>query len=127
MSTTLATNAVKIIEKAWAHLGAGEFDELADLYTDDMIFVLPGQGDVLEGRGPFRTALDRIGQALPPGFEIRDLLYFDGPNGVVNVVKWTSEKLPGGSQSAIYWGFDADGRINEERWYVDTDQWKSAF
>ena len=118
---------VKTIEKAWAHLGAGEFDALAALYTEDMVFVLPGQGDVLEGRNAFRGALDGIGQALPPGFEIQALHYFDGEAGVVNVVHWRSDKLPGGSQSAIFWGFDADGRIAEERWYVDTEQWKAAF
>jgi hypothetical protein len=45
----------------------------------------------------------------------------------MNVVEWTSTKLPDGSQSAILWKFDGDGQITEERWFVDTEQWKAAF
>lgn len=127
MDTMVANQNVKTVEKAWSHLGAGEMDALADLYAEDMVFVLPGQADVVEGRASFRAALDGIGQALPPGFEIRDLQYFEGPNGVVNLVKWGSDKLPGGSQAAIYWGFDPEGRITEERWFIDTVQWNAAF
>lgn len=127
MDTMVSTDNVKTVEKAWAHLGAGEFDALAALYSEDMVFVLPGQADVLEGRTSFRAALDGIAEALPPGFDIKDLQYFDGSVGVMNIVKWTSDKLPGGSQAAIYWGFDAEGRIAEERWFIDTEQWKAAF
>jgi hypothetical protein len=45
----------------------------------------------------------------------------------MNVVEWTSTKLPAGSQSAILWKFDGDGQITEEWWFVDTEQWKAAF
>lgn len=117
----------QIIKKAWEHLGAGEMDELANLYADNMTFVLPGQNDKLEGRGNFRAALDNIGQALPPGFEILDLAYFEGEGGVVNVVKWKSNAIPDTTQSSILWKFDGQGKITEERWFVDTEQWRAAF
>jgi ketosteroid isomerase-like protein len=118
---------VSLLKRAWDALGAGDLDLLASFYADDMIFVLPGQNDVIKGRAAFRAALDGIGQALPPGFKITDLRYCVGDNEIVNVVEWTADKLPGGSQSAILWKFDDADRILEERWYVDTEQWKAAF
>ena len=54
---------------AWDALGRGDWDALAAFYSEDMIFVIPGQNDVLSGKSAFRTALDNIGEALPPGFE----------------------------------------------------------
>jgi hypothetical protein len=123
----MAKGKIATIEAAWGHLAAGELDELASLYSEDMIFVLPGQNDVLNDRDSFRAALEGISSALPPGFEISGLLYFDGQDGVMNVVRWTSEKVPEGSQSAIFWGFDDAGKISEERWFVDTEQWKASF
>jgi ketosteroid isomerase-like protein len=118
---------VNVLKRAWEALGAGDLDLLASFYADQMIFVLPGQNDIIEGRAAFRAALDGIGQALPPGFKITDLRYCVGENEVVNVVEWTADKVPGGSQSAILWKFDDADRIVEERWYVDTEQWKAAF
>ena len=115
------------IKKAWAHLGAGEMDALADLYSEDMIFVLPGQNDALAGRSAFRSALDQIGDALPPGFEIKNLRYFEGDGDVVNIVEWTANSVTEGTQSSILWKFNDSGQIIEERWYVDTEQWKAAF
>ena len=123
----MTTSQRSTIEEAWAHLAAGKLDELAALYTEDMVFALPGQTDELHGREAFRSALEGIGSALPPGFDIGALHYFEGDAGVVNIVEWTSEKLPDGTQSAILWSFDEDGKISEERWYVDTEQWKIAF
>jgi len=115
------------LKAGWAALAAGEMDKLASFYAEDMIFVLPGQNDVLEGRSAFRAALDGIGQALPPGFEIRDLRYCPGDNEIVNVLEFTAEKLPNGSQCAVLFKFGPDGLITEERWFVDTEQWKAAF
>lgn len=123
----MTTSKRATVETAWAHLGAGAFDELAALYSEDMLFVLPGQSDELHGREGFRSALEGIGAVLPPGFEIKQLHYFEGDMGVVNVVEWTSEKLPDGTQSAILWRFDDDGKISEERWLIDTEQWQAAF
>ena len=37
----------KKIEAGWDALGKGEMDRLAGMYVEDMIFVLPGQDDVL--------------------------------------------------------------------------------
>ena len=118
-----------VLRSAWDALGRGDLDTLAAYYSDDMIFVIPGQEDILRGRSVFRSALESIGEALPPGFEITDLRYFSGERQgeVVNVVEWKSEKLPDGTQSAILWKFNEAGEITEERWYVDTEQWKAAF
>ena len=120
---------IEVLRAAWDALGRGDWDALAACYSDDMIFVIPGQNDVLRGRSEFRSALENIGDALPPGFAITDLRYFsgEGDGEVVNVVEWASEKIPDGTQSAILWKFNAAGEITEERWYVDTEQWKAAF
>ena len=120
---------IEVLRDAWDALGRGDWDTLAAFYSEDMIFVIPGQNDILRGRSEFRSALENIGDALPPGFEITDLRYFSGENDgeVVNVVEWTSSKIPDGTQSAILWKFNTAGEITEERWYVDTEQWKIAF
>jgi len=115
------------LEKGWAALAAGEMDTLASFYAEDMIFVLPGQNDVLRGRAAFRSALDSIGQALPPGFKITDLRYCSGENEIVNVVEFTADKIPQGSQCAVLFKFGGDDLVTEERWFIDTEQWKAAF
>jgi ketosteroid isomerase-like protein len=122
-----STKQVEDLKAGWAALAAGDMDKLASFYAEDMIFVLPGQDDVLSGRSAFRTALDNIADALPPGFEIKDLRYCPGDNEIVNVVEFTADKLPGGSQCAVLFKFNGDGLITEERWFVDTQQWKAAF
>ena len=118
---------VETLKKGWADLGEGDWDALASAYSEDMIFVLPGQMDVLKGRQNFRSALDNLGAALPPGFDITDLRYCVGENEVANIVEWKSDKIPDGTQSAILFKFNAEGQITEERWFVDTEQWKAAF
>ena len=118
---------LEALKEGWAALAAGEFDKLAGLYSEEMIFVLPGQNDVLRGRDAFRSALDNIGAALPPGFKITDLRYCAGENEIVNVVEFTADKLPNGSQCAVLFKFNGDGLVTEERWFVDTEQWKAAF
>lgn len=121
------TKQIDDLKAGWAALAAGDMDKLAGFYAEDMIFVLPGQNDVMQGRGAFRSALDNIGQALPPGFDIKDLRYCPGDNEIVNVLEFTADKLPGGSQCAVLFKFNGDGLITEERWFVDTEQWKAAF
>ncbi len=118
---------IEKLKRSWDALETGDMDTLASYYAEDMIFVLPGQNDVLEGRAAFRAALDNIGQALPPGFKITDLRYCPGDDEIVNVVEFTADKLPDGSQCAILFKFDSDNQIIEERWFVDTEQWKAAF
>ena len=122
-----SSEQIENLKKGWDALGAGDMDTLASYYAEDMIFVLPGQNDVLEGRAAFRQALDGIGEALPPGFSITDLRYFPGEDEIVNVVEFTADKLADGSQCAILFKFDGDNQITEERWFVDTEQWKAAF
>lgn len=124
----LATSdQISAVEKGWAALGAGELDKLASFYSEEMIFVLPGQDDVLEGRAAFRSALDGIGAALPPGFDIKEMRYCGGENEVVNIIRFTADKIPDGSHCAVVFRFGDDGKIVEERWFVDTEQWKAAF
>jgi ketosteroid isomerase-like protein len=121
------TENMTALEASWEAFGKGDMDGLAAFYAEDMKFILPGQTDVLEGRDNFRAALDGIGDALPPGFDVKGLHYYEGDAGLVNVVEWTANKVPNGSQSAIRWTFDGNGKITEERWFIDTEQWKTAF
>jgi hypothetical protein len=91
-----------------------------------MIFVMPGQNDVLKGVIAFRKALENLGAALPPGFEITSIRNIGETGEVVSIVEWKSTKIPEGSQVAILFRL-TDGKVYEERWFVDTEQWKAAF
>ena len=113
-----------IVKRGWNAFGAGDFDTLVADYVDDMTFIMPGQTDVLEGRKAFRTALEGIAEILPPGFEVTGLRQIEGTNEVVSIVEWKSEKVSG-SQLCILFKFQGE-KIYEERWFVDTEQWKGA-
>ncbi|MFT5706377.1 MAG: ketosteroid isomerase-like protein [Oceanospirillaceae bacterium] len=115
----------EIVQRGWNAVGSGDFDALVTDYVDNMIFIMPGQGDVLEGKQPFREALNGLGQILPPGFEITGLRQIEGENEVVSIVEWKSEKISS-SQLTVLFKFEGD-KVYEERWFVDTEQWKSAF
>ena len=91
-----ATTQTDIVRNGWAALAAGELDKLASDYAEDMIFVLPGQNDVLEGRAAFRSALDNVGAALPPGFDITAMTDCAGENEVVTLLRFTADKIPDG-------------------------------
>ena len=114
-----------IVQRGWDAFGAGDFDTLAADYTEDMLFIMPGQDDILEGRQAFRDALDGIGQTLPPGLEITGLRHIEGEDEVVSIVEWKSDKVVA-SQSCMLFKFTGD-KIYEERWFIDTEQWKGAF
>ncbi len=114
-----------IVQRGWDAFGAGNFDALAADYTEDMKFIMPGQDDVLEGRLAFRAALDGIGSAIPSGFEITGLRHTEGESEVVSIVEWKCDQVAA-SQLCILFKFTGD-KIHEERWFVDTEQWKSAF
>lgn len=118
-------NLANIVQRGWEAVGAGDFDTLVSDYVEDMIFIMPGQADVLEGRQAFRAALDSLGEILPPGFEITGLRQIEGGNEVVSIVEWKSEKIAD-SQLSVLFKFKGD-KIFEERWFLDTEQWKSAF
>jgi hypothetical protein len=105
--------------------GPGDFDTLVVDYVEGMKFIMPGHDDILEGRQAFRAALDGLGQILTPGFEITGLRQIEGENEVVSIVEWKSEKVTA-SQLAVLFKFKGD-KIYEERWFVDTEQWKGAF
>jgi len=86
---------------------------------------MPGQADVMEGRQAFRSALDNLGEILPPGFEITGLRQIEGETEVVSIVEWKSDKVIA-SQLSVLFKFKGE-KIYEERWFVDTEQWKSVF
>ena len=46
-----------IVQRGWNAVASGDFDALVADYVEDMTFIMPGQGDDLEGRHAFRTAL----------------------------------------------------------------------
>ena len=114
-----------IVQRGWDAVGAGDFDALVADYVEDMTFIMPGQTDVLEGRQAFRSALNGLGELLPPGFEITGLRQIEGGSEVVSIIEWKSEKVEA-SQLTVLFKFNGE-KIYEERWFVDTDQWKSLF
>lgn len=118
-------SAADIVQRGWDALGAGDFDALVADYVDDMTFIMPGQNDVLNGRQAFRAALDGLGEILPPGFEITRLRQIEGEGEVVSIVEWKSEKIAS-SQLSVLFKFKGN-KVYEERWFIDTAQWKSAF
>jgi len=117
---------VEIVQRGWQAVGRGDWDTLTADYTQDMIFVMPGQDDVLNGKTAFRNALDNLGAALPPGFDIKSIREIGEHGEVVSIIDWTSDKVPDGSQLAVLFKFE-DSKVCEERWFVDTEQWKAAF
>jgi ketosteroid isomerase-like protein len=118
-------NLADIVQRGWDAVGAGDFDALVSDYVEDMAFIMPGQTDVLEGRQAFRDALNGLGNILPPGFEITELRQIEGKDEVVSIVEWKSNKVTGSHLSVLF-KFKGD-KIYEERWFIDTEQWKSAF
>ena len=115
----------KIVQRGWEAVVSGDFDALVEDYTDEMVFIMPGQTDLLKGRGAFREALNGLGNILPPGFEIKGLRQIEGENEVVSIIEWQSEKVEA-SQLSVLFKFNGD-KIYEERWFIDTEQWKNAF
>lgn len=118
-------NLSDIVQRGWDAVASGDFDTLVTDYVEDMKFIMPGQANVLEGRKAFREALNGLGQILPPGFEITGLRQIEGTNEVVSIVGWKSGKVAE-SQLAVLFRFRGD-KICEERWFIDTEQWKGAF
>ena len=114
-----------IVQRGWEAVGAGDFDTLVADYQEDMSFIMPGQTDVIEGRQAFREALNGLGDILPPGFEITSIRQIEGSDEVVSIVEWKSKTIET-SQLSVLFRFKGD-KIYEERWFLDTEQWKSAF
>ena len=116
----------QIVERGWEAVGRADWETLLADYVDDMIFVMPGQADVLEGKAAFGEALSNIGAALPPGFEITGIRHVGETGDIVSLVEWKSDRVPEGSQLAVLFRLEG-GLVYEERWFIDTEQWKSAF
>lgn len=116
---------VNIVQSGWDAVGAGDFDALVADYTVDMLFIMPGQEDALEGRDAFRTALNNLDALLPSGFEITGLRHLEGVDEVVSIVEWKSDKVSS-SQLSVLFKFSG-AKIFEERWFIDTKQWERAF
>jgi len=114
-----------IVQRGWEAVGAGDFDALVADYEEEMVFIMPGQTDRLEGRSAFRSALNNLGEILPPGFEITGLRQLEGDGEVVSLLEWKSDKVSA-SQLSVLFKFKGD-KIYEERWFIDTEQWKAAF
>lgn len=121
-----AVDTADIVKRGWDAVAAGQWDTLIADYTQDMIFVMPGQNDVLKGRAAFRSALDGLGGLVPAGFAITAIRQIGGGDEVVSVVDWKCDKVPGGSQLSVLFRFEGS-KIREERWFIDTEQWKAAF
>ena len=125
-SNNTVLSDAEIVKRGWAAVAAGDWDALIADYTEDMIFSMPGQNDVLQGTVAFRSALEVLGTLLPPGFDITSIRQI-GENGeVVSILEWKSDKVPEGSQLSVLFKFN-DGKVAEERWFIDTEQWKAAF
>jgi ketosteroid isomerase-like protein len=121
-----STSHADIVQRGWEAVGRGDWDTLIADYTADMLFVMPGQADELHGTAAFRGALENLGAALPPGFDITGLRQISDGDDVVSILHWTSDKCAGGSQLAVLFRFAGD-QICEERWFVDTQQWNACF
>lgn len=118
-------NLANIVQRGWDAVVAGDLDALVADYVEDMTFIMPGQTDVLEGRQHFRAAMNSLGDILPPGFEITGLRQIQGDQEVISIVEWKSSKVEE-SQLSVLFKFRGE-KIYEERWFIDTEQWKNAF
>jgi ketosteroid isomerase-like protein len=111
-----------IVARGWEAVARGDWEALTADYVEDMIFVMPGQTDVLTGKPAFRVALANPGAALPQGFEIQAIRQIGEMGEVVSVVAWSCTR----HQLAVLFRFEGD-KIAGERWFVDTEPWHSAF
>lgn len=114
-----------IVQRGWDALAAGDLDTLVADYTEDMIFIMPGQNDIINGIPDFRAAVENLSAVVPPGFEIAGVRHIEGDGEVVTIVDWKAEKISA-AQCAVLFRLRGE-KIFEERWFVDTVQWKDAF
>jgi ketosteroid isomerase-like protein len=113
----------EIVQRGWDAFAAGDLDSLIADYTQDILFVMPGQTNTFNGIPEFRAALENV--ALPAGFEVINLRHIEDNGEVVTICDWKSDKVAA-SQLAALFRF-RDDKIYEERWFVDTEQWHGAF
>jgi len=115
----------QIVQRTWDAVAVGDIDTLVADYSEDMIFVMPGQTDITSGIPDFRAAVENLGAAVPAGFEVTGLRHIESDAEVVTICEWKSDQIEA-SQLAALFRFRGD-KIYEERWFVDTEQWKGAF
>lgn len=115
-----------MIEKGWGLVAKGDWDALLADYREDAILVMPGQKDVIDGAPAIHAALTGLGDVVPPGFAVTGVRQIGDGDEVVSILDWTCDKIPDGTQSAVLFRVD-DGKIFEERWFMDTAEWASAF
>ena len=84
----------EIVGRGWDAVARGDWDGLVADYTADMVFVMPGQADMLHGKAAFRDALDNIGAALPPGFDITAMRQIADGEEVVSIIDWKATSAP---------------------------------
>lgn len=113
----------EIVQRGWDAFAAGDLDTLVADYTEDVIFVMPSQTDIHTGIPAFRAALENV--TVPSGFEVTGLRHIQDNGEVVTICNWKSDRIEE-SQLAALFRFRGD-KIYEERWFVDTEQWKDGF
>jgi len=52
--------------------------------------------------------------------------HIESNDEVVTILEWKSNKIPEGTQSAVLFKMTGE-KVYEERWFIDTVQWKEAF
>ena len=119
------SNAAMIAD-GWGLVAKGDWDTLINDYTSDAILVMPGQNDVTSGAPAIHAALTNLGAVVPPGFAVTGVRNIGDGDEVVSVVDWKCDKIPDGTQSTVLFRMTG-GKIFEERWFMDTEQWKAAF
>ena len=72
----------EIVQRGWDAVAVGDMDTLVADYTEDMIFVMPGQTNILNGIPDFRAAVENLGAAVPSGFEVEKLGNSPGRRGI---------------------------------------------
>ena len=112
----------EIVQRGWDAFAAGDLDTLVADYTQDILFVMPGQTNTFNGVPDFRAALENV--ELPSGFEVINLRHIEDGDEVVTICAWKADNIDA-SQLAALFRFRGD-KIYEERWFVDTEQWQGA-
>ena len=74
-------------------VAVGDWETLVADYTEDVIFVMPGQTDILNGIPDFRAVVENLGAAAPSGFDVTGIRHREGDGEVVTICAWKSDKV----------------------------------
>jgi hypothetical protein len=111
-------------ENVWACLLEARLDELSLSYDEDVLFSLPGRNGLEQGRSHFLAIMKKIHQKITTSFKFDEMQVYNTDAGVVSIVRWTSENSPEGSLATIFRSFNENGKVVEERWFLDIVQWE---